>query len=257
MPMDSPAKNIYQKLGHVQFCLKAPKSQYNKFGNYNYRNCEDIQEAAKPIMNEIGAALVISDDLVQVGDRFYIKATAKFIDTGSGESIENTAYAREELEKRGMDVSQVTGSTSSYARKYALNGLFCIDDTKDADTPQEPDKPAESGKTAKKKGQTAPLQNKPPQTAGKTDTKPVPNLQYINSQQINLLFMEIERTGIKEKVLLDAAHVDDLHKLTQPLYEGLMKRLKATPDKPKENYSDTGPPEDGDDSGLPWNTPAG
>lgn len=257
MPMDNPAKNIYQKLGHVQFCLKAPKSQYNKFGNYNYRNCEDIQEAAKPIMNEIGAALVISDDLVQVGDRFYIKATAKFIDTDSGESIENTAYAREELEKKGMDVSQVTGSTSSYARKYALNGLFCIDDTKDADTPQAPDKPAESDKTTKKKSQTVPSQNKPPQTVGKTDTKPVPNPQYINSQQINLLFMEIKRTGIKEKALLDAAHVDDLHKLTQPLYEGLMKRLKATPDKPKENYNDMIPPEDIDDSGLPWNTPAG
>lgn len=256
MSMDNPAKNIYQKLGHVQFCLKAPKSQYNQFGKYNYRNCEDIQEAAKPIMNEVGAALVISDDLVQVGDRFYIKATAKFIDTDSGESIENTAYAREELEKKGMDASQITGSASSYARKYALNGLFCIDDTKDSDTPQAPDKPAESDKMTKKKGQTAPMHNKPSETAAKTDGKPDPNSQFINSQQINSLFMEIKRTGIKEKVLLDAAHVDDLHKLTQPLYEGLMKRLKATPDKPKESYSDTVPPEDLDGSGLPWNTPA-
>ena len=258
MPMDSPAKNIYQKLGHVQFCLKAPKSQYNKFGNYNYRNCEDIQEAAKPIMNEIGAVLVISDDLVQVGERFYIKATAKFIDTDSGESIENTAYAREELEKKGMDVSQVTGSTSSYARKYALNGLFCIDDTKDADTPQAPDKPVQPDRTQPRQAnQTAPVQNKSPQVAGKMDGEPAPKPQFINSRQINSLFMEINRTGIKEKVLLEAAHVDDLHKLTQPLYEGLMKRLKATPDKPKENYSDTVPPEDGEDSGLPWNTPAG
>jgi len=258
--MGNPVKNIYQKLGHVQLNLKAPKSQYNQFGKYNYRNCEDIQEAAKPLMNDIGAVLVISDELVQIGDRFYIKATAKFIDTDSGEAIENTAYAREELDKKGMDASQVTGSTSSYARKYALNGLFCIDDTKDADTPQVPDGPnsVQPDRTQPRQAnQMAPVQNKLPQAAGKTDGELASKPQFISSRQINTLFVEINRTGIKEKVLLEAAHVDDLHKLTQPLYEGLMKRLKATPDKPKENYSDTVPPEDGDDSGLPWNTPAG
>ncbi len=256
----SPWGNIYQKLSHVQLSLKVPKSQYNKFGDYYYRNCEDIQEAAKPIMGQIGTVLVISDDLVQIGDRFYIKATARFIDTDSGESVENTAYAREAIDKKGMDVSQVTGSTSSYARKYALNGLFCIDDTKDADTLQAPDGPdpmQPDGKQPKQADQAAPAQNKAHQATGKTDGKPAPKAQLISSQQINTLFMEMSRTGIKEKVLLDAAHVDDFHKLTQALYDGLMKRLKATPDKPREDYSEMVPPEDVDDGGLPWNTPAG
>lgn len=125
--------NIHEKLQRVQSNLKAPKNQYNKFGGYNYRNCEDIQEAVKPLLKAVKAALVVGDELVLIGDRYYIKATARFIDCESGETVENTAYAREEQEKKGMDVSQVTGSTSSYARKYALNGLFCIDDVKDAD----------------------------------------------------------------------------------------------------------------------------
>ena len=125
--------NIHEKLQQVQSDLKAPKNQYNKFGGYNYRNCEEIQEAVKPLLKAVKAALVVGDELVLIGDRYYIKATARFIDCESGETVENTAYAREEQEKKGMDVSQVTGSTSSYARKYALNGLFCIDDVKDAD----------------------------------------------------------------------------------------------------------------------------
>ena len=125
--------NIHEKLQQVQSDLKAPKNQYNKFGGYNYRNCEDIQEAVKTLLKAVKAALVVGDELVLIGDRYYIKATARFIDCESGETVENTAYAREEQEKKGMDVSQVTGSTSSYARKYALNGLFCIDDVKDAD----------------------------------------------------------------------------------------------------------------------------
>ncbi len=140
-------KNIYQKLCYVQRNLKVPKSQFNQFGKYSYRNCEDIQEALKPLMQEVGAALVISDDLIQIGERYYIKSTAVFFDTDTGEKISNTAYAREEDAKKGMDASQVTGSTSSYARKYALNGLFCIDDTKDADTLQgqkEPQPKAQS-----------------------------------------------------------------------------------------------------------------
>ena len=125
--------NIHEKLQQVQSDLKAPKNQYNKFGGYNYRNCEDIQEAVKPLLKAVKAARVVGDELVLIGERYYIKATARFIDCESGETVENTAYAREEQEKKGMDVSQVTGSTSSYARKYALNGLFCIDDVKDAD----------------------------------------------------------------------------------------------------------------------------
>ena len=127
-------KNVYMKLVEVQSKLKAHKSQFKKFGNYAYRNCEDILEALKPLLNEVRAIINISDDVVLVGERYYIKATVKFICAESGEVIEASAMAREEENKKGMDSSQLTGSTSSYARKYALNGLFAIDDTKDSDT---------------------------------------------------------------------------------------------------------------------------
>ena len=126
--------NVYMKLIEVQSKLKAPKSQFNKFGNYAYRNCEDILEALKPILNQVKAVVNISDEVVLIGERYYIKATVKFIDGETGDVIEASAMAREEESKKGMDSSQLTGSTSSYARKYALNGLFAIDDTKDSDT---------------------------------------------------------------------------------------------------------------------------
>lgn len=125
--------SIYEKLAAVQSALKAPKSQYNKFGNYNYRNCEDIIEAVKPLLKANGLMLMLTDDIELIGDRFYVKATATVVDTTDGTPLYVTAYAREEKEKKGMDGSQVTGASSSYARKYALNGMFAIDDTKDSD----------------------------------------------------------------------------------------------------------------------------
>ena len=126
--------SIYTKLLAVQSELKAPKGQYNSFGKYKYRSCEDILEAVKPLLKQHGATLIIGDTVELIGERFYVKATARFIDTTDGAEIVNTAYAREESEKKGMDGSQITGTASSYARKYCLNGLFDIDDTKDADT---------------------------------------------------------------------------------------------------------------------------
>lgn len=125
---------LYGRLLRVQKDLKAPKNQYNSFGKYRYRSCEDILEGVKPILQEYGCAIVLSDTIEQIGDRFYVKATATFYDCETGESISNTAYARESDDKKGMDASQITGTASSYARKYALNGLLLIDDTKDADT---------------------------------------------------------------------------------------------------------------------------
>ena len=119
------------KLLKIQEQLKAPKNQRNDFGKYNYRSCEDIFEAVKPLLKENKITLRLTDELVQVGERYYIKATA--ILTDGVEIIENTAYAREEENKKGMDGSQITGASSSYARKYALNGLFLIDDVKDSD----------------------------------------------------------------------------------------------------------------------------
>lgn len=121
-----------QKVVAVQSELKAPKGQYNSFGKYNYRSCEDILEGVKPLLNKYGLYLTIDDAVELIGDRYYIKATATLFDGDN--CISTSAYARESLDKKGMDASQVTGATSSYARKYALNGLLCIDDTKDADT---------------------------------------------------------------------------------------------------------------------------
>lgn len=120
------------ELVYIQSRLKAPKNQRNNFGGYNYRSCEDIMEAVKPLLKEVNCALTVSDDIVQISDRIYVKATAT-LHTPSGEQFTNSAFAREPLSKKGQDESQVTGAASSYARKYALNGLFCIDDTKDAD----------------------------------------------------------------------------------------------------------------------------
>ena len=126
--------NVYEKLANVQSALKAPKGQYNSFGKYKYRSCEDIVESVKPLLKQNGLLLTLNDELVLVGDRFYVKATATIIDTAEGKSISVCAYAREEETKKGMDGSQVTGASSSYARKYALNGIFAIDDTKDSDS---------------------------------------------------------------------------------------------------------------------------
>lgn len=125
---------MLKKLLAVQTALKAPKGQYNSFGKYSYRSCEDILEALKPLLAEQGLVLTISDSLELIGERYYVKATVNLADIESKVSIDSVAYAREEENKKGMDGSQITGAASSYARKYALNGMFCIDDTKDADT---------------------------------------------------------------------------------------------------------------------------
>ena len=142
---------ITEALTHIQAELKAPKNQYNAFAKYNYRSCEDITEAAKPVCFKYGCALTIDDEIVLVGDRFYIKATAT-LRHKDGESVSASAYAREDESKKGMDAAQLTGATSSYARKYALGGLFALDDTKDADSTntgeEKPKKKAEHAPAA-------------------------------------------------------------------------------------------------------------
>lgn len=124
---------VHEKLQQIQTELKAPKGQYNKFGDYNYRSCEDILEALKPLLAKHKATVTIADEMVEVGGRIYVKAIVTFTDAETGEFVQTTGFAREADEQRGMQPSQLTGSTSSYARKYTLNGMFCIDDTKDAD----------------------------------------------------------------------------------------------------------------------------
>lgn len=126
--------HLTEKLMNIQVELKAPKNQYNSFGKYKYRNIEDIQEAIKPLLDKYCVALTLSDEIVEVGGRVYVKATARLIDCISGEVIETTAYARESSDKKGMDDAQITGATSSYARKYCVSGMMLLDDTKDPDT---------------------------------------------------------------------------------------------------------------------------
>ena len=130
-----------EKIVAIQSELKAPKGQYNSFGKYNYRSCENILEGVKPLLTKHGLVLTIQDSIDLIGDRFYVKATATITD--GKERLSTSAYARESLDKKDMDASQVTGATSSYARKYALNGLLAIDDTKDADTMDNSKKPVQ------------------------------------------------------------------------------------------------------------------
>jgi len=153
--MADKTNSLKSKLMHIQTELKAPKNLYNSFGKYYYRNAEGIQEALKPFEEKYGVIVTLSDEIVEVGGRVYVKATATITD--SEESISVTAYAREALDKKGMDDAQVTGATSSYARKYALNGLFLLDDTKDVDTEeyqsagkQAPSRPAPKSEASKK-----------------------------------------------------------------------------------------------------------
>lgn len=132
-----------KRLIEIQNELKAPKNQRNNFGGYNYRSCEDILEAVKPLLKKHGLALIISDEVVNKGERYYVRAVAQLLDGEKSHDnliAETVAYAREEESKKGMDASQLTGSTSSYARKYALNGLFAIDDNKDSDATNTHDK---------------------------------------------------------------------------------------------------------------------
>lgn len=133
VPSTAVKSNLTAKLMMIQSELKAPKGQYNAFGKYNYRNCEDILNALKPHLMKYKCVVLLTDELAIIGSRFYVRATAQLVDTESNNTISVNAYAREEETKKGMDGSQITGSASSYARKYALNGLFAIDDTKDSD----------------------------------------------------------------------------------------------------------------------------
>lgn len=142
------------ELVYIQSNLKAPKNQFNSFGNYKYRSCEDILEAVKPLLKEVNCVLTIGDEIKVIGNRIYVKATAQ-IETSDGRVFVNSAFAREPESKKGMDESQVTGMASSYARKYALNGLFCIDDTRDADTMNNSEAPKTSSKkTAEVRAET-------------------------------------------------------------------------------------------------------
>ena len=141
---------IVKSMATIQSSLKAPKGQTNKFGGYKYRSCEDILESVKPHLKKHGLVLTITDDIIEVGGRVYVQATAT-VHNDEGHSVSTTGFAREEENKKGMDAAQITGSASSYARKYALNGLFCIDDTKDSDATNSHGRSAPAKKAPAKK----------------------------------------------------------------------------------------------------------
>ena len=192
---------IYKKLMSIQTKLKAPKSQRNSFGNYNYRSCEDILEAVKPLLDEFKVALTIKDEIILIGERYYIKATATLIDIDTGDTTETSAYARESAEKRGMDSSQVTGATSSYARKYALNGLFAIDDNKDADATN---------------------------THGK-DTIKVNMTPALSEAQLKRLYAIGNKAGIKKEVLDSTVKKSfgcEPRNMTKEQYQNICERLE-------------------------------
>lgn len=206
--MSDVQPNIYEKLRNVQVELHAPKSQYNSFGKYSYRNVEDILEAVKPILNVYALTIVVSDEVVTVGNRYYVKAHAILKDS-FGNQVLVHAYAREDETKKGMDGSQITGAASSYARKYALNGLFAIDDTKDADS------------------------SAPPQTAAKAPSKPAEPIEpkfgdlgvvmspKATAAQIKLMLTAAKRaSGLEERNEVIDFFIDEIGKQpTQVLHD--------------------------------------
>lgn len=205
--------NIKEKLIKIQTELKAPKGQYNSFGKYNYRSCEDILEAVKPLLAKYNCVLTVRDELRAVGERYYVEAIATLEDADAveldenymGNKIINTAFAREEEEKKGMDGSQITGTASSYARKYCLNGLFLIDDTKDADTD-------EYRKTT-------------------TKEEPKKEVKPITQEEMGKLRMEMLRTGKDESVICQTFNIKDITEITNEMYSKAMKKFAKTADR--------------------------
>ena len=214
--------NVYEKLIKVQAELKAPKSKFNSFGKYKYRSLEDILEGVKPLLEKNKASLVIADSIEQVGDRYYLKATATFIDTENGESVSNSALARESADKKGQDDSQITGTASSYARKYALNALFLIDDTKDADTDEahvEKEARAEKAKDDEKNEALV-------TDIGDMKIAPV---------KVNVLKGDIDSGLMNEEKMLTYFKVEKLEDVTEKQFSDyVQKRNKAGAEKAKK-----------------------
>ena len=206
--------NINEKLLEVQTKLKAPKGKYNSFGKYNYRSCEDILEAVKPILKEVKASVFIQDSLQEIAGRVYVEATAYFIDVEHPEipQICVNAYAREPLEKKGMDESQITGTASSYARKYALNGLFLIDDVKDPDSDEYRNEADQKAAKAASKKKTA--------TAQVLD-------EYVNAGQLETLNMLIRKADITEEKFCEVYNIAVMSEFPSAKYDEAVKKLEG------------------------------
>lgn len=200
--MEKKEKTIYEKLLAVQNELKAPKDKRNNFGGYNYRSCEGILEAVKPLLQEQGLMLTIKDEVVNIGDRYYVRATVLLDDISSNGEIAVTALAREEETKKGMDASQITGTASSYARKYALNGLFLIDDTKDADTDEFHRTTQENGQ----KTNVATPPNQPP-------AKKIALTQKIVDEKLKFILEQTDKETVKN-IYLNLSKMYEINKDT-------------------------------------------
>lgn len=209
------------KLQKIQEELKAPKGQYNSFGKYHYRSCEDILEAVKPLAAKYNCVVVLSDTVEQIGNRYYIKSTARIIDTDCDlieNSISASAIAREADDKKGMDAAQITGSCSSYARKYALNGLFCIDDTKDADT--------DESHAQSKQVQPHRKQDHKPVTEQQKNKETVSDMAMQNINKALILFRDDTGADVKDTiVMLESALGCKLDREMHPSKEAEIYRL--------------------------------
>lgn len=201
---------IMKKLSLIQDELFVPKDQKNTFGNYNYRSCEDILKVAKPLASKNGCVIHLDTELIHEGEFNYIKATAYLTDIESGAFISAKGYAREEAVKKGMDGSQISGASTSYARKYALAGLFCIDNEKDSDATNEATK--EEKKVEKKEEK----------------------VDRISSSQLKELWAELDRTGVSDSVIAEYVGKKIVNDLTQADFEKVMKKLNKTADKEKK-----------------------
>ena len=200
--MEKKEKTIYEKLLAVQNELKAPKDKRNDFGGFNYRSCEGILEAVKPLLQEQGLMLTIKDEVVNIADRYYVRATVLLDDISSNGEIAITALAREEEAKKGMDASQITGTASSYARKYALNGLFLIDDTKDADTDEFHRTTQENGQ----KTNVATQPNQPP-------AKKIALTQKIVDEKLKFILEQTDKETVKN-IYLNLSKMYEINKDT-------------------------------------------
>ncbi|MDE6251778.1 MAG: ERF family protein [Lachnospiraceae bacterium] len=229
--------NIYEKLLYIQQNLKAPKGQYSEFGNYKYRSYEDIQEALKPLLNECRAVLLLTDDIKLIGDRFYVMATAILQDVESNERITNTAYARETDSRPKMEAAQITGSCSSYARKYALNGLFCIDDTKGADASGSKQVKQQNGAAGKKEPGT---EQKAAGKKGSETQQKAEGEKPINSKQAAAIRKEIKRTGAKEEAVCYQYKIKSLSEMNQVQYNDAMDIFHSMKDGIQDNAAAAG-----------------
>lgn len=212
--------SLRAKLMHIQEELKAPKNLFNKFGNYYYRNAESIQEALKPLEVKYGVMTMLSDSIEVVGDRIYVKATATLCDTESNDTLTVWAYAREAETKKGMDDAQVTGATSSYARKYALNGLFLLDDTKDVDSEEyQAQSKQEANKATSKKAE--PKKAEPKALSDKEMT-----------------FLKQRYTGDNLAKLLDFYKIERLDDIDPEVARNLIKQIVERAKKAKEQANE-------------------